>query len=92
MLRMIENSYRDTVTTLKNLGYNGNLVNQKYKSYTLSVHSKPLEGSARVKVLVRESDRTNIDQTASQLILETFGEAILKKSSYSILVHYSPLN
>lgn len=27
MLKMIENSYRETVTTLKNLGFNGNLVN-----------------------------------------------------------------
>ena len=65
MLKMIENSYRETVTTLKNLGFNGNLVNQRYKSFTLSVHSKPLEGSTRVKVLVRESDMTNIDTTAT---------------------------
>ena len=27
MLKMIENSYRETVNTLKNLGFNGNLVN-----------------------------------------------------------------
>jgi len=27
MLKMVENSYRETVTTLKNLGFNGNLVN-----------------------------------------------------------------
>ena len=92
MLKMIENSYRETVTTLKNLGYNGHLVNQKFKSYTLSVHSKPLEGSTRVKVLVRESDLTNIDQTASQLIIDAYGEPILSKSSYSILTHHSPLN
>lgn len=69
MLKMIENSYRETVTTLKNLGFNGNLVNQRFKSFTLSVHSKPLEGSTRVKILVRESDMTNIDTTATQLIL-----------------------
>ena len=69
MLKMIENSYRETVNTLKNLGFNGNLVNQRYKPFTLSVHSKPLEGSTRVKILVRESDMTNIDTTATQLIL-----------------------
>jgi len=61
MLKLIENSYRETVATLKNLGINGNLVSQKHKPFTLSVHSKPLEGAARVKVLVRESDNTNID-------------------------------
>ena len=69
MLKMVENSYRETVTTLKNLGFNGNLVNQRHRPFTLSVHSKPLEGSTRVKVLVRESDNTNIDSTATQLIL-----------------------
>jgi len=65
MLKMIENSYRETVATLKNLGFNGNLISQRYKSFSLSVHSKPLEGSTRVKVLVRESDMTNIDSTAT---------------------------
>lgn len=56
------------------------------------MHSKPLEGSTRVKVLVRESDMTNIDTTATQLILQKYGEPILRKSSYSIIVQNSPLN
>ena len=62
---MVENSYRETVSTLKNLGFNGNLVNQRIKPFTLSLHTKPLEGSSRVNVLVRESDNTNIDTTAT---------------------------
>ena len=92
MLKMIENSYRETIATLKNLGFNANLVNQRFKTFRLSVHSKPLEGSSRVKVLVRESDLTNIDTTATQLILEKYGEPILRSESYSILAHHSPLN
>ena len=56
------------------------------------MHSKPLEGSTRVKVLVRESDETNIDATATQLVLQKYGEPILQKNSYSILSYHSPLN
>ena len=61
MVKMIENSYRDTVETLKNLGYNGYMINEKARDYTLSVNSKPLEGKERVKVLIRDSKGTDID-------------------------------
>ena len=61
VVKMIENSYRDTIETLKNLGYNGFLINEKARGYTLSVNSKPLEGKERVNVLIRDSKGTNID-------------------------------
>ena len=48
VIKMIENSYRDTVETMKNLGYNGHLVNEKARNYTLSVNSRPLVGSEPV--------------------------------------------
>ena len=65
VVKMIENSYRDTIETLKNLGYTGTLVNEKARGYTLSVNSKPLVGKDRVKVLIRDSKGTDIDQTAT---------------------------
>ena len=48
VVKMIENSYRDTVETMKNLGYNGSLLNEKARNYTLSVNSRPLVGSEPV--------------------------------------------
>lgn len=91
-LKMIENSYRDTIETLKHLGYNGNFVNERAKGYTLSVNSKPLEGKERVQVLIRDSKGTDIDQTATQLILAQHGKAVVRASSYTVVVQHSPLN
>ena len=77
-LKMIENSYRDTIETLKHLGYNGDFVNERAKGYTLSVNSKPLEGKERVQVLIRDSKGTDIDQTATQLIMAQHGKPVVR--------------
>ena len=61
MRKMLENSYKDMNDTLLNLGYSGEFVNEKSQIFTLSVHSKPIEGDLPVKVLVRDSIGTNLD-------------------------------
>ena len=91
MYKMLDNSYKDLNDTLKNLGYNGDLVNERSQVFNLSVHSKPLEGDEPVKVFVRDSIETNLDQLSTYLILEERGETVLKSgTNYSIICHHSP--
>ena len=69
MRKMLENSYKDLNDTLANLGYNGDLVNERSQLFTFSVHSKPLGDGEPANVIVRDSLETDLDHLATMLVL-----------------------
>ena len=58
----------------------------------MSVNSRPLIGNEPVKVLIRDSKNTNVDQTASNLILAKHGKAVVSSEAYTVIAKHSPLN
>jgi len=56
----------------------------------MTIHSRPLEGSSRVAVKVRDSTGTDIDSIASELLIEKYGKTLLDRPEYSIKSLSSP--
>lgn len=56
------------------LGYTDGLVNESYRSFGLTIHCRPLTAlSVPVKVYVRDNVLTDLDRTATELILTNHG-------------------
>jgi len=56
----------------------------------MTIHSRPLEGSSKIEVKVRDSTGTDIDATASELLVEKYGKTLLDRPNYSIKSLSSP--
>jgi len=56
----------------------------------MTIHSRPLEGSSRAEVKVRDSTGTNIDATATELLVDKYGKTLLDRPNYSIKSLSSP--
>lgn len=56
------------------LGYTDGLVNESYRGFGLTIHCRSLTtSSAPVKVFVRDNVVTDLDRTATELILSNHG-------------------
>lgn len=59
------------------LGYSESLVNESYRMFTLTILCKPLSASILpAKIFVQDNVVTDLDRTASELILARYGEVI----------------
>ena len=55
---------------LDKLGYDHDLYSVRSRLFTITFHSKPLEGSDPIEVKIRDAVGTDVDNTTNRLILE----------------------
>jgi hypothetical protein len=70
---------------LDKLGYDSDLYSVRSRLFTITFHSKPLEGTEKVEVKIRDAVGTDIDNTTNRLILESYGKDLERGDGFRII-------
>lgn len=70
---------------LDKLGYDKDLHSVRSRLFTITIHSKPLEGTDKVEVKIRDAIGTDVDNTTNRLILEQYGKDIERGDGFRII-------
>ena len=85
-IQQARNEGEDTIFAwLDKLGYDRDLYSIRSRLFTITVHSKPLEGSEQVEVKIRDAIGTDVDNTTNRLILEQYGKDIERGDGFRII-------
>ena len=74
---------------LEKLGYDRDLYIFRSKLYTISIHSRNLEGEGALEVKIRDAIGTDIDSKVAEMILEQYGEEESSGEGYKVLSQFS---
>mmetsp|Transcript_3680 Transcript_3680/g.3608 ORF Transcript_3680/g.3608 Transcript_3680/m.3608 type:complete len:416 (-) Transcript_3680:276-1523(-) len=70
---------------LNKLGYDSDLYSIRSRLFTITFHSKTLQGEGQMEVKIRDAINTDIDNKATKLILENHGKDIERLDGYRIM-------
>ena len=74
---------------LEKLGYDRDLYIFRSKLFTISVHSRNLEGDEALEVRIRDAIGTDIDSKVNEMLLEQYGEEESSGEGYKVLSLFS---
>ena len=71
------------------MGYDRDLYSVRSRIFTMTFHSRSLEGESHLEVRVRDAIGTDIDNRTNEMILEKHGEQEEAGDGYEVLVYNS---
>lgn len=72
-------------TWLDKLGYDRDLYSVRSRIFTITFHSKPIEGTEPIEVKIRDAIGTDIDNISNRLVLEQYGKDIERGDGFRII-------
>jgi hypothetical protein len=75
---------------LAKLGYDKDFYSIRSRLFTITLHSRTIEGEGQMEVMVRDSIGTDLDNSTNKLILKEHGSDIEKGEGYRIVCLESP--
>ena len=74
---------------LEKLGYDRDLFSVRSRLFNLTFHSRVLDQSGQMEVMIRDAVGTDIDNVTSKLILQQHGKDIERGEGYRIVQYES---
>lgn len=74
---------------LEKMGYDRDLFSVRSRVFTMTFHSRSLEGESHLEVRVRDAIGTDIDNRTNEMILEKHGQQEEAGDGYQVLVYNS---
>lgn len=74
---------------LEKLGYDRDLYSVRSRVFTLTVHSRCLDGEAPVELRIRDAIGTDIDEKTNQMIIKQYGKKEAEGDNYEVYSRFS---
>lgn len=77
-------------TWLEKLGYDRDLYSLRSRIFTITFHSRCLDGEEPIEIRVRDAVGTDIDNKTNEMIINQFGQEEVQGEGYKVFSYYSP--
>ena len=76
---------KEIFNILLKLGYDSDFYSTRSRLFTVTFHSRSLEGEGQMEVMIRDAIGTDIDNVTNKLILKEYGKDVERGAGYRIV-------